>query len=197
MDKAKDGNREAIRIEYMALSQIALALRNPKDHDVDAVGQSIRRFGFVAPIVLDENTGRLVAGHGRLETLQRAKDAGEEPPDRIVEKAGEWLVPVVRGVSFADEQEAEAYLVADNRLVELGGWTERELAEILQDHASNERGLTATGYDQRDLDEILARIALPTPPDQFKNFDENIETNHECPKCNYKWSGSCRASESE
>ena len=28
---------------------------------------------------------------------------------------------VVRGVSFADEQEAEAYFVADNRLVELGG----------------------------------------------------------------------------
>src|ERR1700730_13334803 len=167
MDEAKNRNREAIRIEYMALSQIALAPRNPKDHDVDAVGQSIRRFGFVAPIVLDENTGRLVGGHGRLGTLQRAKAAGEEPPDRIVEKDGEWLAPVVRGVSFADEQEAEAYLVADNRLVELGGWTERELAEILQDHASSERGLTAMGYDQDDLDEILKRIAPDVLPSEL------------------------------
>jgi hypothetical protein len=181
-------NEAKIRIEYMALSQIARAPRNPKDHDVDAVGESIRRFGFVAPIVLDENTGRLVAGHGRLETLQRAKAAGEAPPERIIEKDDDWLVPVVRGVAFADDQEAEAYLVADNRLVELGGWTERELAEILQDHASSERGLTAMGYDQNDLDEILTRIAaadIPTdlqePPaqiDKAAELQKRWETEH-------------------
>jgi hypothetical protein len=27
------------------------------------------------------------------------------------------------------------------------------------------------------------------PPGEFKEFDENIETEHTCPKCGYSWSG--------
>lgn len=26
-------------------------------------------------------------------------------------------------------------------------------------------------------------------PDQFPEFDEDIPTQHRCPKCNYEWSG--------
>lgn len=27
------------------------------------------------------------------------------------------------------------------------------------------------------------------PPDSFQEYDENIDTEHQCPKCGYKWSG--------
>ena len=27
------------------------------------------------------------------------------------------------------------------------------------------------------------------PPDDFKEYDEDIETEHVCPKCGYRWSG--------
>ena len=33
--------------------------------------QSIKRFGFTQPIMMNENTGKLLAGHGRLQTLQQ------------------------------------------------------------------------------------------------------------------------------
>ena len=58
------------------------------------------RFGYVAPMILDERTGRLVAGHCRLESLKRAKSAGKAPPKRVRVENGDWLVPVVRGVAF-------------------------------------------------------------------------------------------------
>jgi rubrerythrin len=38
-------------------------------------------------------------------------------------------------------------------------------------------------------DEESELVDDPTPPEDFKEVDENIETEHSCPKCGYKWSG--------
>lgn len=128
------GKGETIRVEYYALDDVQRWDRNPKTHDVGALSASVRRFGFTAPLLYDEGTGRMVAGHGRLETLQAMRQLGEPAPGRVqVREDGAWLVPVLRGVSFASESEAEAYLVADNRLVEVGGWDEHLLAQIMRD----------------------------------------------------------------
>lgn len=105
------------RIEYMSLTEIQRANRNPKRHADATIQASIRRFGFVAPLVLDDRTKRLVAGHGRLDALVALRDAGRATPKRILQRSPgtDWLVPVLRGVEFKDEREAEAYLLADNR----------------------------------------------------------------------------------
>lgn len=42
------------------------------------------------------------------------------------------------------------------------------------------------GNEDRDANEDKAP---PSPPADFPSFDENISTDHECPKCHYKWSG--------
>jgi len=91
-----------VRIEYMPLSKLVRAGRNPKSHDLGALASSFERFGHVAPMVLNEITGRLVAGHGRLDALQAMKAQGRKPPERIRVQDGEWLVPVVRGVFLAE-----------------------------------------------------------------------------------------------
>lgn len=164
---------DEVRIEYMPLSQLVRAPRNPKEHDLGAIAASVKRFGYVAAIVLDEGTGRLVAGHGRLDALQAMKAQGQPAPDRVRVQDGEWLVPVQRGVTFADPDEAEAYLVADNRTVELGGWDEGILTELLSDLAAQKR-LEGTGFDEDDLDALLGELhyeegldvpanALPNP----------------------------------
>jgi hypothetical protein len=28
-----------------------------------------------------------------------------------------------------------------------------------------------------------------SPPEEFKSYDENLATEHTCPKCGYEWSG--------
>ena len=153
--------RGEVRIEYMPLSKLRRWPRNPKDHDLGTLHQSISRFGFVSPIIIDERTGKLVAGHGRLDVLQQKKVAGEKPPARIKEVGDEWYVPVIRGISFNSDEEAEAYAIADNRTTELGGWDEVQLAEVLSDLAAAD-ALEGVGWDRDDVDQMLKLIGDKT-----------------------------------
>lgn len=176
----------SLHVEYMPISKLRRAPRNPKDHDIGQLDQSLDAFGYVAPVIINETTGRLVAGHGRLDTLQQRKAAGLPAPKRIKEESGEWLVPVVRGVEFDTDEEAEAYLLADNRHSELGGWDDSQLNAILADLAAVDK-LEGTGWDADDVDRMLANSVDFEAPKDFKSYDENIETQHECPKCGYQW----------
>lgn len=100
---------------------------------------------------MDERTGRLVAGHGRLNEWERAWAATEGPPDGVqLADDGSWLVPVLRGWSSNSDAEAEAYLVVSNRSTELGGWDDIELSQVLHDLKDNDL-LEFTGYDDDDL----------------------------------------------
>lgn len=144
-----------IGVEYIPLSEIVEADINPKDHDIGQIYQSIKRFGFTQPIMMNESTGKLLAGHGRLQTLQTMKQANEKVPNRIKEKDGEWLVPVLKGIEFDDDMEAQAYLIADNRLTELGGWNTGELIDELQQLVENGLSLDGVGYDFDDLERLV------------------------------------------
>jgi DNA modification methylase len=152
--------RARLWIDYLPVDEVARWPRNPKKHDLLALRVSMDRWGFTQPILRDENSGRLVAGHGRVDTLADLMRAGDVPPDNVDLEpvTGRWLVPVVRGLRFADEAEAEAYLLADNRLQDLGGYDDELLAKMLAD-ARATNGLEGTGYTELDADRI-ARQAL-------------------------------------
>jgi site-specific DNA-methyltransferase (adenine-specific) len=142
-----------LSVEYLPLSGLQAAPRNPKVHDVEALTASLGRFGFVAPVIVDDATGRLVAGHGRVEALECAKAAGARPPDRVRVEGAEWLVPVIRGVEFAGPREAEAYLLADNQLAMGAGWGEG-LEEMLRELRDAD-ALAGTGFTDADLAKLL------------------------------------------
>jgi hypothetical protein len=148
------------KLEYLLLADLVPAERNPKRHNAGGVSKSIARFGYIEPVVLDERTGRLVAGHGRMEALMTARDAGETPPDGIrLDKNGAWLLPVLRGWESNSDAEAEAYLLASNRLVELGGWDQAELdASLAALAAIDAQWVEVAGWDPTEY--------LPSdPPD--------------------------------
>ena len=148
---------EDIKVEYVALSEIIGADVNPKDHDIGQIYQSMKRFGFTSPIMMNEKTGKLLAGHGRLETLAMFKKGADTPPDRIRvrEEDGEWLVPVLRGINFDSDVEAQAYLLADNRLTELGGWHTDELVMSLQGILQEGGDLEGVGWDLDDVEDLI------------------------------------------
>ena len=108
------------RIEYMELSTVLPARRNPKGHDIEEIKASYKRFAAQDSPVLDERTKRLLSGHGRIEALQALKEAGEVAPDGIRNVDGRWFVPVQRGGRTKNDREAEAYIMAANRLTEKG-----------------------------------------------------------------------------
>ena len=150
---------DRLRLEYVPLSELKRWERNPKDHDLGELGQSFRRFGYVSPIIIDEGTGRVAAGHGRLDELTGMKARGDDPPARVVVDNGDWQVPVVRGIAFNDELEMEAYAVADNRLVERGGWNEPELLQVLVPLLGGP-GLGGVGFDADDVDALAAFTSM-------------------------------------
>lgn len=173
-----------IRIEYVALSAVKRWPKNPKGHDREGISRSINRFGFVDPFLFDERTGRLVAGHGRLDDLELRRASGEPAPGHVKSTRKDWLVPVIRGVSFKNDQEAEAYLLATNRLVENGGWDDKLLREMLEGVAKDGDLLAATGFD----DAFIKSLQEPVPPDEFPRVGPDITVTHQCPKCGYKFS---------
>jgi ParB-like chromosome segregation protein Spo0J len=163
-----------VRVEYMPLRGMVRATRNPKGHDLGEIMRSIKRFGFTSPVMVNERTGSLLAGHGRLDALQRMKARGDAVPMRVREDRGEWYIPVIRGVEFESDAEAEAYLVADNRLVEVGAWNEDELARVLSDLASaGAEMLNGTGYDVDDLDELLKRLGAEKGEEEVEEARED------------------------
>lgn len=171
------------RIDYMNLDDIQDALRNPKGHADELIGQSIQRFGYVEAGVLDERTNRLVGGHGRVNELRRLRDAGSDPPDGIAAAAdGTWTVPVQRGWASRDDDEALAAGVALNRVGEAGGWERDDLYEILdQFRATSDDDfdmLAGIGFDSADLDKMLAEIELAkvAPPEPDDSEREETRT---------------------
>lgn len=151
------------QIKYIPLTDVRPADVNPKAHDIGSIATSILRRGFVEVPALDGRTGKLVAGHGRIEALQWLHKEGREPPEGIKTRGDEWLVPVLHGWSSKSDADAMAYLVASNRLVEAGGWDETELERLLVE-IGRAGELDGTGYDDDDVDKILRAAAGDETP---------------------------------
>lgn len=161
MAQVKNETEEPRRIEWLRLSEVKKADANPKQHDIGEIVTSVRLRGFVELPALDERTRKLVAGHGRIEALVAMKKARAELPKGLkVAEDGEWLVPVLCGWASRDDADAKAYLVASNRLTEIGGWDDAQLSSMLADLArSGPDALLGTGYDADDVDRMLNEMA--------------------------------------
>jgi hypothetical protein len=152
-----------ISIDYMPLSQLPRAPRNPKAHDLGLIDRSLARFGMWSR----SPSMRLPAGlwpDTAAWTLLKKESFGEEPPGRIVIEDGEWYVPVLRGISFDSDAEAEAYLLASNQTTIAGGWQDDELAKVLAELALQDGGLEGVGFAQDDISELLRRIGADSGP---------------------------------
>ena len=160
--------------ERVPVSSLTLNERNANQGDIGAIYESIEANGFYGTIVAQRSTGKVLAGNHR---LQAAISAGIDE------------VPVC-WVNISDE-EALRLLVVDNRTARLGRDDETILAALLSELANSEVGLIGTGFDGDDLDNLINDLAgtEKEAPEDFATFDENIETQHECPKCGYCWSG--------
>jgi DNA modification methylase len=105
-------------IEYLPVSQLSPYPRNARTHSkkqIKQIAESIRRFGFTNPLLIDSQN-IILAGHGRLAA---AKLLGLEQ------------VPCVRLEGMTAEQK-RAYVLADNKLALNAGWDEELLALELQ-----------------------------------------------------------------
>ena len=104
-------------IEMLAIRALKPAAGNARTHSkkqVQEVAASVKRFGFVNPLIADD-FGRIVAGHARYEA---AKVLGLKQ------------VPVIR-LRHLNDTEIRAYRLADNKLAQKAGWDREILFEEL------------------------------------------------------------------
>ena len=171
-------------VEYVPLGTVKGAANNPKLHADSELDASIGRFGYVEPMVQDDRTGVLVAGHGRLQALIRAVAAGEGAPEGVkVDEDGQWLVPVLRGWASTSDAEAEAYLVGSNELTMMGGWDQDALTATLARIAEETSNLAGTGFDEAQLQGLLARDMGETfiPADTTAADDSGVHRTGRAP----------------
>jgi len=146
--------------KYIDIYEVQQADRNAKDHDIGTLTESMIRFGYTQPILIDKKTKKLLAGHGRIQALKTLKEGKYDAPKRIFVDDNKWFVPC-HEIDMENEGEAEAYLIADNRLTELGGWNDELLLESLHSILQDTGSLDGTGWDLEDMDDILKAMEEP------------------------------------
>ena len=121
------------KLEQVDINLLVPYVNNARRHSPEQVNQlraSLREFGFVNPILIDDNYN-IIAGHGRLMAAQAE---------------GLEKVPCVFVEHLTDAQK-RAYILADNRLAELGDWDE-ELLRLELDALKNlDFDIALTGFD--------------------------------------------------
>ena len=165
------------QLEQIATAELIPYARNARTHSpsqVAGIAGSIREFGFNNPVLIDQDNG-IIAGHGRVLAAQQL---------------GLETVPCLR-LGHLTKTQRKAYILADNRLAELSQWDTEMLALEIADLRLDDVDLELLGFDDDGLKDLLGQVATDTDtsPDEFKEMDEDIDTDHECPKCGYRWSG--------
>lgn len=117
--------------------------RNPRRGDVAAIRRSLEVNGQFRPIVVNRRTGEVLAGN---HTWHAARELG-------------WSGIAATFVDVDDEQAARIVL-ADNRTAQLGGFDDRELADLLASLPE----LDGTGFGSEDLAVLLAMLDRDAEP---------------------------------
>lgn len=114
--------------------------KNAKVHgekQLEQLANSIKEFGFLSPCLVERGTYNLIAGHGRVEAARRL---------------GMETVPCVFVEDISEEQR-RAYILADNRLTELGGWDYETVDAELKELYEAGFDISLTGFEL-DLDKV-------------------------------------------
>jgi DNA modification methylase len=125
----------------IAVSELTEYSANARTHSNEQVQQicaSIERFGFTNPILVTPSN-MVIAGHGRLAAAQFL---------------GIKNVPciVIDGLT---DVEIRAYIIADNKIQENGGWNEELLISEINNIRLNDFDLSLLGFSEKELSQLV------------------------------------------
>lgn len=138
-------NPEKRSYEHVKISDLQAAPHNARTHSkrqIDQIANSIRRFGFTNPILIDD-ARVIIAGHGRVAA---AKDVGLTNVPCVL----------LSSMTAADKR---AYVIADNKLALNAGWDTETLASELRGLMDSGFEIELTGFDLPEIDLILTDAA--------------------------------------
>lgn len=151
-------------IKNMKITDIFPYEKNPRinDNAVDAVVNSIKEFGWRAPIVVDKDMV-IICGHTRLKAAI---------------KLGLTEVPVHVATDLTPEQ-VKAYRIADNKTGEIAEWDFNILPNELLDLQNADFDLSCLGFNADELNQLLngdvneTNVAGETDPEAIPEVPED------------------------
>jgi ParB-like chromosome segregation protein Spo0J len=153
-------NWPASEIIFLPIEQLIPHARNARMHSPEQVAQiasSMREFGWVNPILVDEQN-ILIAGHGRI--LAAPQLGWKEAPCMV---ARDW-----------SEAKKRAYMIADNKLALNATWNIEMLDEELKSLQVEAFSGDLLGFSAEDLarlDDDLAQLRF----DSNASFEDQTE----------------------
>lgn len=124
--------------------------RNPHVGDIPRIAQSIMTFGYRNALRVWKDY--VIAGSHTLKALRYLHERGETPKGVLVIDKGKWLTPCI-DCSDMTEDEAMAYMLADNQLPTLGANDLEGILEIVR--GLDDDLVEAAGFDTDDLTSML------------------------------------------
>src|SRR5580704_166975 len=137
---------QLLKMEVWSIDRFVFYAGNPRKNDgaVDRMASSIREFGFKIPVVA-RSDGTVVDGHLRIKAAR---------------KLGSWPggdttgIPVILCDEWTDAQ-VKAFRLMVNRSVTWADWDDELLALELQELNEAEFDLSLTGFDPKEIDDLL------------------------------------------
>lgn len=126
---------------------------------IGIVANSIREFGFINPIVVDNN-GVVIVGHTRLEA------------SRVL---GYQEVPVIVAAHL-NENQVKAFRIMDNKSGEVAEWDYSKLLGEIEDLKVDDYDIDLTGFKEEDLAEFVDDLIAEADENEDKpEFDFTSE----------------------
>lgn len=108
------------------------------DAQVEQIAKSIEEFGFLNPVLVDDQY-TILAGHGR---VMGAKKLGID------------TVPTIQ-IKHLSESQKKAYIIADNQIALNAGWEMQLLETELKELNKDSFDVSLLGFDAKELDKLL------------------------------------------
>ena len=154
-------------------------VRRHTPRNVGAIVSTLGRVGAARSIVIDDH-GVILAGNA---TYEAACEAGIERV-RVIDADGQTLI-AVRRTGLTAKQKADL-AISDNRTAEFAEWDVPNLIGLAADVGLD---LTTVEFTPEEIEKLGDEFVPAESPAEFPEVDEDIETQHCCPKCGYRWSG--------
>jgi len=133
----------SLKIGMKRVEELVPNHKNVRTHSkrqIELIAESIQTFGFNCPVLVDENN-LIISGHARRAA---AKLVGLKE------------IPTI-SIEHLTEPQIRAFMIADNRLTERGGWDDQLLAVELTDlfELDLDFDLDVTGFEVPEVDFLL------------------------------------------
>ena len=148
MPKSFEPQINGITVTYRRRTSLKPHQQNPNTHStkqVARIARSIHDFGWTNPIIIDEDDA-VLASHGRL--LAAAKLGIEDVPTICL--------------GHMTPAQKRAYVIADNRLSEIGGTWDKNLLALEHEAIrllDPEFDLTSTGFELEDIEVMFDTLS--------------------------------------